>query len=472
MAAHAIEGPSPIRIDAPSRARVAGRASVSVAILVLLGVGLAELLSSGAPSLPIILGGGCGLLGVLALAIARYEWAVAFGFLLFGIVKVEPAPPDGVFAVIIAVALVSGRFRLSRVPLIASCLVGMLIALNVLSSMEIIDKAAAVRFFGITFYLAVFSLWFASYIDSTQRARTVVICYLIIALITAAIGVAAVNLPIPMRHFFLGDGSTRADALFKDPNVYGPFLVPIAVILLEERITPKLLRLRPWVNGAMLGLLALGILFSFSRAAWLNFTVANIVMLTVLTLRRGGGRRALRVLTSLFLLAMVVVVVIGATGSLAFIQKRAQLQGYDSSRFAAQADGVKLSQEYPIGVGPGQFHSHYPVETHSTYVRVLVEQGFLGLITWLALVISTIIMGARNALYGRSTYGIGSAALLGSWCGVLANSAVVDTLHWRHLWFIAALIWAGAMTRRLSESERVSERARPAIAKLRAVRQG
>ena len=26
----------------------------------------------------------------------------------------------------------------------------------------------------------------------------------------------------------------------------------------------------------------------------------------------------------------------------------------------------------------------------------------------------------------------------------LLNGAFVDTLHWRHLWFVAALIWAGA----------------------------
>jgi hypothetical protein len=27
----------------------------------------------------------------------------------------------------------------------------------------------------------------------------------------------------------------------------------------------------------------------------------------------------------------------------------------------------------------------------------------------------------------------------------VANSFVVDTLHWRHLWFVAALVWVGAM---------------------------
>jgi O-antigen ligase len=88
---------------------------------------------------------------------------------------------------------------------------------------------------------------------------------------------------------------------------------------------------------------------------------------------------------------------------------------------------------------------HHPVETHSTYVRVLVEQGYLGLAVWIVLILATLVLAMRNAVIGRDTWGVGSAALLGAWCGLLFNSAVVDTLHWRHLWLVAALIWAGSM---------------------------
>jgi hypothetical protein len=51
-------------------------------------------------------------------------------------------------------------------------------------------------------------------------------------------------------------------------------------------------------------------------------------------------------------------------------------------------------------------------------------------------------MALRNAVAGRDTHGIASAALLAAWCGILANSVFVDTLHWRHLWLVAGLIWA------------------------------
>jgi O-antigen ligase len=86
-----------------------------------------------------------------------------------------------------------------------------------------------------------------------------------------------------------------------------------------------------------------------------------------------------------------------------------------------------------------------PVSAHSIYVRTLAEQGILGLVAMLGLILTTLVFAGRNAVIGRDTYGIGSAALLGAWCGLVANSAFVDTLHWRHFWIVAALIWAGTM---------------------------
>jgi O-antigen ligase len=90
------------------------------------------------------------------------------------------------------------------------------------------------------------------------------------------------------------------------------------------------------------------------------------------------------------------------------------------------------------------------VSAHSTYVRALAEQGVLGVVAILGLIVVTLILAGRNAVLGRDTYGLGSAALLGAWCGLVANSAFVDTLHWRHFWLVAALIWAGSMYPRLS----------------------
>jgi O-antigen ligase len=164
----------------------------------------------------------------------------------------------------------------------------------------------------------------------------------------------------------------------------------------------------------------------------------------VLALRRGAGKRLLAVLAGIVAAGAVLFSVLAVTSSFGFLQERARFQAYDTERFGAQVSGVDIALQYPLGIGPGQFERVSPLSAHSTYVRALTEEGVLGLAVVLALLLLTLGFALRGALDGRDVYGIGSAALLGAWCGLIANSVFVDTLHWRHLWLVAALIWAGA----------------------------
>jgi O-antigen ligase len=196
----------------------------------------------------------------------------------------------------------------------------------------------------------------------------------------------------------------------------------------------------------MVFVLICGILFSYSRAAWLNLVVGVMVMGVILALRRGGGKRAIVFLGVLALASAIVVVSIQVTGQLGFLQERARFQTYDNQRFGAQAGGIALAERKPIGVGPGQFELVEPISAHSTYVRALAEEGVLGFLVLVALLYGTLLMAMRNAVKGWDTHGIGSTALLAAWAGILANSVFVDTLHWRHLWLVAGLIWAASQT--------------------------
>jgi O-antigen ligase len=170
-------------------------------------------------------------------------------------------------------------------------------------------------------------------------------------------------------------------------------------------------------------------------------------MVVVFALRRGGGNKALAILVTLMASLAALAIFVSVSGSANFLSERARLQSYDTSRFNAQETGLKLVATYPFGVGPGQFEQYSAVSAHSLYVRAIAEQGVLGEVVMLALIITTLGFAGRNAVLGRDTYGIGSAALFGAWCGLVANSAVVDTLHWRHTWLLAALIWAGTVRR-------------------------
>jgi O-antigen ligase len=429
----------------PGRAVRAARTVGWLVPLALLGALLAfVLVGHPPPSVNLIVAGGIALLGVLGLAITRFDTAVFLGFLLMSIVWVQPGPPDFVFAVIFAVAVASGRMRLRRLPLSVGILVAGFVFLNILSATFVIDPPVAERYFGITLYLAVFSVWLAGYVDSPQRARRVVVGLLVTGVLTSAAACLALFVHgVPLANRLTG--AQRAQGLFHDPNIFGPFVAVLAFFVLEELFQPRLLRVHKLYKFAMLIVLGSGVLFSFSRAAWLNAAVGAFAMLVVFALRHGGGKRAMTVLLTLLAALAALAVFVSVSGSATFLSERARLQSYDTSRFSAQESGLQLVATYPFGVGPGQFESYITISAHSTYVRALAEQGVLGLVTILALIVTTLIFAARNAVIGRDTYGIGSAALLGAWCGLVANSAFVDTLHWRHLWLVAALIWAGTM---------------------------
>jgi O-antigen ligase len=397
---------------------------------------------------------GAALVGTLALALARYDAAVGLGIVLLGVVAVDPAPPDLVFVVVIAVAAASGRFDLDRVPKPVIMAMVIFAALNLVSAVEVIDPARAATFFSITLYLGVLALWLTGYVVSSRRARLIVRGYVFAAVTSALLGSLALLVAFPGANLFVED--SRARAFFQDPNVFGPFLVPAALILIEELLAPRLLRGRRLTKAISLVALTLGVLFSFSRGAWLNLALGAAVMLVVLWFRRGGARRAMSFLGIGLCVAALVGGAVVVSGSSGFLVERARLQSYDAQRFGAQLAGLNEAEQYPFGAGPGQFEQIAPISAHSTYVRVLAEQGLAGLTTLAALLIFTLGAALRNALLGRDTYGIGSAALLGAWCGTLANSFFIDTLHWRHLWVVAALIWAGSMRSQIAARARAA----------------
>jgi O-antigen ligase len=429
-------------IDARRATPLAGLAGVAVA-----GAALGVVLAGDPPAGLMPAAGLIGIWLVLGLALASPGAAIALGFVLFGVVRVEPAPADAVLGVLAALAIVTGRVDLRRVPAPILALLVILLALNVVSMTAAVELAPALRFFGITLYLVVLAVWLASHLRTPERMRVVIRAYVAGAAATSLLAVVALFVAYPGHELLAGVGETRAEGFFKDPNVFGPFLVPAALIALEEALRPRVLGLRRDTSAALFAVLVLGILFAYSRAGWLNLAVALAAMVLVFSLRAGGARAVAGALA----LALVAVGFAGAalafTGSASFLEERARVQAYDTERFSAQAGGVELGLGHAVGIGPGQFELSRPVSAHSIYVRVLAEQGVLGLATLVALLAGTLALAVRNALVGADAHGVGSAALLGAWCGLLVNGAFVDTLHWRHLWLVAALIWVAAFRR-------------------------
>jgi len=231
----------------------------------------------------------------------------------------------------------------------------------------------------------------------------------------------------------------RLNGFFKDPNVLGPFLIPVSAYFLMQFLKARRNEL---LNFALFLFFSFGILLTFSRAAWLNYAVTTILLVGTAFLNRGTCLKAL----GFFVIAALIFFVfwyyfadkVNLLGvSLKdFVLSRLGLQSYDVGRFEAQRKFVDIlsSADAFFGIGPGNYELYSQVATHSLYARYIGERGLFGVslfVLFWALVL-------REVFNPRDKNFILLVLL-----GQLVNSVFIDSLHWRHLWLLMTLAFLG-----------------------------
>ncbi len=212
--------------------------------------------------------GLAALIALVILSFARPEPVFVGAFFLLAVVRVEPAPVDVVFALLI-VATAARTRPFARVPPLIGLGLALFGILSIASILNATDTGRAIFFELQTLYLIVLGLWLSGMFANGPLMRRALKAYVIAAIASAVVGIAALKVPFPARSVFLYDAQ-RPKALFKDPNVFGPFLVPAAAIMLEEVIRPRLFKWGSIRSLLFLMILSSGVVFSFSRAAGLN----------------------------------------------------------------------------------------------------------------------------------------------------------------------------------------------------------
>jgi hypothetical protein len=443
----------------PSRLRL--RPDAATVWLALVGIGLAAFVGIALPLivrdlpndvvrlLPIAV---AVLIGATYLAFARPTILIVGGFALLGFVRFEPAPVDLVFALLMITSLLAGRVH-PQLPVVVGVPLALLAALTILSAMNATDAARAARFELISLYLMALAVWLTSVFRDRGVTQLAMKAYVLAAAATAVVSAVALEIGFPGGDFLLFD-EFRAEGFFKDPNVFGPFLVPAAAIVLEDFMRPRLFGWRrPVLVVVFLALLS-GILVAYSRAAWLNLAIALGTIILVYAWRRGGFGSALKAVAVLAVAGAAGIGLLVATGSLTFLEERSGIQLYDADRFRTQSSALSRMTELVFGHGSGQVETSLDYAAHSLYLRVGFEQGVPGAVLILVLLAVTAGLALILAARDGDVAGVGGAALLGSWLGLIANSAFVDTLHWRHFWLVAALIWAGYASLSVRRAER------------------
>jgi hypothetical protein len=238
----------------------------------------------------------------------------------------------------------------------------------------------------------------------------------------------------------------RGRGTFKDPNVLGAFLILPALFALQSIVTDhfaKALR-----NGVAFAVMALAILFAFSRAAWggLAITAAFMLAMMILTSRSQAQRSRIVVISvaAVVVLVLLIAVLLSFDSIADMFKQRASFdQSYDEGRFGRFGRhilGAEMALDLPFGIGPLQFHNYFPEDTHNSYLNAFMSGGWLAGICYPALVAVTVIMGFRHVLtpvpWQRAYLAVFAAFL-----GTVGEAFVIDTDHWRHFWMMLGTMW-------------------------------
>lgn len=376
----------------------------------------------------------------MAMKSKQFLWLLsALGAFIF----IEPAPYDILVAALVLVYFITGRARFPSHLLLPSALLWVFLLTNLipLLAYQDNDSSRAIFYGAVTFYLVVSWLFFASApglscATTWDKVDIIFKGYLFGVIINILMGLPAFFTQIPWYDVVIKYG--RLKGFFKDPNVFAPYLVPVMLYSIYRISTSKGGRTQLTWLGVII-ILTLGLLLAASRAAWLNAFV-SVLLFCWIGLR--GGQRLRLSLWAIVAMGILVFWLSINPIIVDLIEGRLGLQPYDAERFSTQARAFETALGHPLGIGPGHAEVIFEYATHSLYMRLIAENGWIGAITFMIFLFASWIRTLKGSLMNsdnsaRPYFSI----IMGSLAGMMVNSAFIDSLHWRHMWLILALAW-------------------------------
>src|ERR1041385_7575051 len=357
---------------------------------------------------------------------------------------VAPSPHDVLMGVLAVVCLICGvRFdRILGVPLL------LLLVFNVsglMSLVNVVSEDKTVQYVITSVYLAIATLIFACLFarNSMARLASMRAAYLLTATLASLAGIAGYFHLFPNAYeWFTMDG--RVFGGFKDPNVFGPFLILPLLIELQRLMTRGV-----HLNDIVVTPILLFALFlSFSRGAWFHFALSAAVMTALCFITAPTQRMRVRIVAltgiSIFAVAAVLMILLSFDSIASMFKERAQLlQSYDvgsGGRFRLQELALGAVLQYPNGMGPFGFAAVNGTQQHNVYLQAFMVYGWVGGMTYVLLLITTLLAGLRASLI-RTPWQPYVITALAAFVGEVAEGFIIDTDHWRHFFLLLGIIW-------------------------------
>jgi hypothetical protein len=382
--------------------------------------------------------------------------AVLWVFLALScLAALEPSPYDLMFFVAIAVFARGGlRFDRTMAPFIVSLLAYS--AAGLLSLIPYVDESDSVRFAGITVYISFTTVLFAAIVaaDPAGRMATIRSGYVFSALVASILAILGYFNVAGLAAYFTTFDGTRAMGPFKDPNVFGPFLVlPIVwlcqdILLGHGRLPSAILKLVT---------LLLAILLSFSRGAVIDAFGSTILLLglTFLTStspKQRGRTVMVAVLGTVFVAILLSLILTIPTVRDLATSRASLVQDYDAGeqgRFGNQLRSIPMLLDRPFGFGPYRFGQYFPEDPHEVFLSAFASAGWIGGLAFAAFIAITLYFGWALS-FRRSTL---QREIIALWSGLLPQilqGVQIDTSHWRHLFLMCGCLFGLAAAVRLA----------------------
>jgi hypothetical protein len=356
---------------------------------------------------------------------------------------IEPAPHDGLMMVLLVASVgASVGFDRKLIPLLL--LLVLWLVGGLMSLLQVGDQTKAIQYAGTSIYLGIAAMVFACLFCDGNLVRLAILRrgYILAALIATAAGYVGFFHLVPGAGIFLDND--RVSATFKDPNVYGPFLIfPIVWLLISQLV--RGIRL---LDVAVLMILVGGLLLSFSRGAWTHFVISTAIGIAIVLAVTPDPRMRARIVVLGLLGAVVVALLLVALASIGsvhdmIIDRAKTIQPYDvgpGGRFWLQQLALGTILDNPNGLGPFEFDRIYGLQQHNVYMQGFLVYGWLGGAAYLALVAITLVLGLLTVSVPTpwQYYLITAYAVF---VGEVSEGLIVDTDHWRHFFLVLGMVW-------------------------------
>jgi hypothetical protein len=366
---------------------------------------------------------------------------VASGSIAF----VEPSPYDVLLLGLMGLWFLGG-FSLHRFVIPFAALLILYTLGGFLALLPYLNEPDPTTFMEQSVYLTLAAIFFALFFAQNTLPR-IEIClkaFAVSTVVAATCGVAGYFNIAGTEGLFTLYG--RASGTFKDPNVFGPYLILGALYYIQILILGRTRHVVATL-AALLVVVA-GIFLSFSRGAWGAFAVASLltVVLAFLSTPHHRIRRRIIVMAVLAaaaaVLALMVLLSIDSVREL-FLQRFALTQDYDTGatgRFGNQLRAIPMLMERLNGFGPVRFRLIFDLDSHNSYLGSFSSYGWLGGGCFFLLVGLTSFIGFRLVL-ARSPFQRVAQVVWPALFVILAQGIQIDIDHWRHLYLMFGAVW-------------------------------